>query len=37
MRISKHSIAKSKEYQDHSLVDVAGIGGRKRLLPREVL
>lgn len=37
MRISKHIIATSKEYQNHSLVDVAGIGRRKMLLPGEAL
>ena len=37
MRISNHIIATSKEYQNHLLVDVAGIGRRKMLLPGEAL
>jgi len=36
MRISKHIIAKSKEYNHCFIVDAAGIGGRKKLLPGEV-
>jgi hypothetical protein len=35
-RISKHSIATSEDYQNRISVDVAGIGGRKKLLPGEV-
>jgi hypothetical protein len=37
MRISKHTIAKSKEYKNHSIVDTAAIGQRKMLLPGEIL
>jgi hypothetical protein len=33
MSISKHIIATSKEQQNHSLVDVAGIEERKNFLP----
>jgi hypothetical protein len=36
MRISKHIIVTSA-IQDHFIVDAAGIGGRKKLLPGEVL
>ena len=35
--MSKHDIAKPKEYQEGSYVDAAGIGGRKMLLPGEIL
>ena len=35
MRISKHNIATSK-LSFHFIVDAAGIGGRKMLLPGEV-
>jgi hypothetical protein len=36
MRISNHIIVTST-IQNHSLVDVTGIGGRKKLLPGEAL
>jgi len=36
-RMSNHIIAKSKEYKNRFIVDVAGIGGRKMFLPGEVL
>jgi hypothetical protein len=36
MRISKHTFATSA-IKDHFIVDAAGIGGRKKLLPGEVL
>jgi hypothetical protein len=36
-RVSKHDIAKPKEYQKVGYVDAAGIGGRKMLLPGEIL
>jgi hypothetical protein len=36
MRISKHTFAMSA-IKDHFIVDAAGIGGRKKLLPGEVL
>jgi hypothetical protein len=36
MRISKHIIVTST-IQDRFIVDAAGIGGRKKLLPGEVL
>jgi hypothetical protein len=36
-RVSKHTIAKPKEYPKVCYVDAAGIGGRKMLLPGEVL
>jgi len=36
-RVSKHDIAKPKEYQRASYVDAAGIEGRKMLLPGEIL
>jgi len=35
--VSKHIIAKPDEYQKSIYVDVAVIGGRKNLLPGEVL
>jgi hypothetical protein len=35
MRMSKHIIAMSIS-QNHFIVDTAGIGGRKKLLPGEV-
>ena len=35
--VSKHIFAKPKGYQNRQCVDVPGIGGRKRLLPGEVL
>jgi hypothetical protein len=34
--VSKHDIAKPKEYQKGSYVDATGIGGRKMLLPGEI-
>jgi hypothetical protein len=37
MRISKHTFATSEEYNNHLVVDAAGIGGREKLLPGEVL
>lgn len=36
-RVSKHNIAKPKEHQKISYVDDAGIGGREKLLPGEIL
>ena len=35
-RISKHIIVMSKEYKHRFMVDAAGIGGRKKLLPGEI-
>jgi hypothetical protein len=35
LRISKHNIVTSI-IQNHSIVDTAGIGGRKMLLPGEI-
>jgi len=37
MRISKHIIVTSEEYKQHFIVDVAGIGGREKLLPGDTL
>ena len=36
-RVSKHDITKPKEYQRVGYVDAAEIGGRKMLLPGEIL
>jgi len=36
VRISKHIIVTSEEYQNRFPVDQAGIGGREKLLPGEV-
>jgi hypothetical protein len=36
MRMSKHFIVKSKEQKHRFIVDAAGIGRRKKLLPGEV-
>ncbi len=37
MWISKHIIVTSKEYKHHFIVDVAGIGGREKLIPGDTL
>jgi hypothetical protein len=37
IRVSNHIITKPNEYQKDKHVDAAGIGGRKMLLPGEVL
>jgi hypothetical protein len=37
IRASNHSLVKPKEYKKDGYVDVAGIGGRKMLLPGEIL
>jgi hypothetical protein len=37
IRVSKHIIVKPNEYKKGNHVDHAGIGGRKMLLPGEVL
>lgn len=37
IRVSKHIIAKPKEYQMDNHVDSAGLDGRTFALPREIL
>ena len=37
IRVSNHVLATPKEYNKGNYVDAAGIGGRKMLLPEEIL
>jgi len=37
IRVSKHTIVTPKEYKRGNYVDHAGIGGREKLLPGDIL